>query len=126
MIGLGGAEFRLSLLIGVFGFAALQAIIVNKAMSLTVVIAALPALLFGVTLADLSTYWFIGLNLLAGSLIGAWIGAHWATRLKSNTLYGVIAVVLVLIAVLFVTHFSPLICSTFPPGHGRMFPSPLP
>jgi uncharacterized membrane protein YfcA len=33
MIGLGGAEFRLPLLIGLFGFLALQAVIVNKAMS---------------------------------------------------------------------------------------------
>ncbi|MEO8518928.1 MAG: hypothetical protein ABI438_07075 [Dermatophilaceae bacterium] len=33
MIGLGGAEFRLPLLIGVFGFAALQAVNLNKAMS---------------------------------------------------------------------------------------------
>jgi len=31
MIGLGGAEFRLPLLIGVFGFIALQAVILNKA-----------------------------------------------------------------------------------------------
>ena len=34
LIGLGGAEFRLPLLIGVFGFIALQAVIVNKALSL--------------------------------------------------------------------------------------------
>ena len=38
MIGLGGAEFRLPLLIGVFGFVALQAVILNKAMSLIVVL----------------------------------------------------------------------------------------
>lgn len=37
MIGLGGAEFRLPLLIMLFGFAALQAVIVNKALSLVVV-----------------------------------------------------------------------------------------
>ncbi len=37
MIGLGGAEFRLPLLIALFGFAALQAVIVNKALSLIVV-----------------------------------------------------------------------------------------
>lgn len=43
MIGLGGAEFRLPLLIGVFGFVALQAVIMNKAMSLLVVLTALPA-----------------------------------------------------------------------------------
>jgi len=43
LIGLGGAEFRLPLLIGVFGFLALQAVIMNKAMSLVVVLTALPA-----------------------------------------------------------------------------------
>jgi uncharacterized membrane protein YfcA len=42
LIGLGGAEFRLPLLIGVFGFLALQAVIMNKAMSLIVVLTACP------------------------------------------------------------------------------------
>ena len=42
LIGLGGAEFRLPLLIGAFRFAALQAVILNKAMSLVVVATALP------------------------------------------------------------------------------------
>ena len=41
LIGLGGAEFRLPLLIGAFRFAALEAVIVNKAMSLIVVASAL-------------------------------------------------------------------------------------
>lgn len=48
MIGLGGAEFRLPLLIGWFGFVALQAVILNKAMSLLVVATALPARLLGI------------------------------------------------------------------------------
>ena len=106
MIGLGGAEFRLPLLIGIFGFAALQAIIMNKAMSLVVVVTAIPARLVAVPFAELSPHLYIVINLLAGSLIGAWIGAHWATKLKSKTLYKIIAILLVLIAVLlFVTHF---------------------
>lgn len=106
MIGLGGAEFRLPLLIGFFGFAALQAVIMNKAMSLVVVITALPARLLGVPFAEISPYWFIVANLLAGSLAGAWLGAHWATKLTSRALYRIIAVLLVLIAVLlFTTHF---------------------
>ena len=37
LIGLGGAEFRLRLLISTFRFGALQAVILNKAMSLVVV-----------------------------------------------------------------------------------------
>ncbi|WP_210767508.1 MULTISPECIES: hypothetical protein [Cellulomonas] len=43
MIELGGAEFRLPLLIGLFGFLTLQAVIMNKAISLAVVITALRA-----------------------------------------------------------------------------------
>lgn len=116
MIGLGGAEFRLPILISVFGFAALQAIIMNKAMSLVVVVTALPARLIGVPLAELSPYAYIVVNLLAGSLIGAWVGAHWATKLKSAALFRVIAVCLVLIAVLlFVTHFFAVQPLEIPP-----------
>lgn len=37
LVGLGGAEFRLSLPIGPFPFAALEAVILNKAKSLVVV-----------------------------------------------------------------------------------------
>ncbi|MFB8147461.1 sulfite exporter TauE/SafE family protein [Microbacterium sp. NPDC056003] len=106
MIGLGGAEFRLPLLIGLFGLAALPAIIMNKAMSLIVVIIALPARLLGVPLAEVPPYWYVIVNLLIGSLIGAWVGANWATKIASKTLYRVLGVLLVLIAVVLVlTHF---------------------
>ena len=54
MIGLGGAEFRLPLLIGLFGFVALQAVVLNEAMSLLVVLTALPARLFSVPWSSLS------------------------------------------------------------------------
>ncbi len=99
LIGLGGAEFRLPLLITIFGFVALQAVIVNKAMSLIVVLTALPARLLGVPFDEVAQHWGAILNLLAGSLIGAWLGATWATRMASATLYRVLAVLLVLIAV---------------------------
>jgi len=98
MIGLGGAEFRLPLLIGLFGFVALQAVVLNEAMSLLVVLTALPARLFSVPWSSLSPHWFVAVNLLAGSLVGAWVGATWATRMRSATLYRVLAVLLVLVA----------------------------
>ena len=107
MIGLGGAEFRLPLLIGVFGFLALQAVILNKAMSLIVVATALPARLIGVPMEQVAPHWTIVVNLLAGSLIGAYLGATWATRMASRTLYRVLAVLLVLIAAaLLLTHLG--------------------
>jgi uncharacterized membrane protein YfcA len=70
LIGLGGAEFRLPLLIGAFRFAALQAVILNKAMSLVVVAFALPFRAAAVPLADVAAHWPIVVNLLAGSLLG--------------------------------------------------------
>jgi uncharacterized protein len=98
MIGLGGAEFRLPLLIGLFGFVALQAVILNKAMSLAVVLTALPARLVAVPCATLFPHWPIVVNLLAGSLAGDWAGASWATRMRTATLQMVLAVLLVLMA----------------------------
>ncbi|MEV4158256.1 sulfite exporter TauE/SafE family protein [Nocardia salmonicida] len=98
LIGLGGAEFRLPLLIGLFGFAALHAVILNKAMSLIVVLTALPARLIALPYSEVSQHWTIAVNLLAGSLVGAWLGAGWATRMASRTLYRVLALLLVLIA----------------------------
>ena len=100
LIGLGGAEFRLPLLIGAFRFGALQAVIVNKAMSLVVVASALPFRAAAVPFSTIGAHWPIIVNLLAGSLLGAWFGASWATRLASRTLYRVIAVMLAAIAVI--------------------------
>ncbi|MBY3120969.1 sulfite exporter TauE/SafE family protein [Rhizobium laguerreae] len=102
LIGLGGAEFRLPLLIGLFNFAALEAVILNKAVSLVVVATALPFRAATVPFSTIAENWPIVVNLLAGSLLGAWFGAGWATRLKSETLYKVIAAMLVAIAVVLV------------------------
>lgn len=102
LIGLGGAEFRLPLLIGIFGFVALEAVILNKAMSLIVVAFALPFRTTTVPFEQIAENWPIIINLLVGSLAGAWFGAGWATRLKSETLHKVIAVTLLAIALVLV------------------------
>lgn len=44
---MGGAEFRLLLLIGLLGFGALEAVILNKAMILVLLVAIAILLLFG-------------------------------------------------------------------------------
>ncbi|AWC23687.1 permease [Aminobacter sp. DSM 101952] len=98
LIGLGGAEFRLPLLIGLFRFKPLEAIILNKAMSLVVVASALPFRMQTVPASEIFQHWGVIANLLAGSLVGAWFGAGWATKLSSETLFRIIAVLLVAIA----------------------------
>lgn len=113
LIGLGGAEFRLPLLIGVFGFVALDAVILNKAMSLVVVSSSLVfragTIPFDLVIAN----WAIVTTLLAGSMLGAWLGAGWALRLRSENLYRVIAVLLLAIAIVLVF------------GHGATAGEPL-
>jgi uncharacterized membrane protein YfcA len=117
LIGLGGAEFRLPLLISVFGFAALEAVILNKATSLIVVATALPLRADTVPLDQVFAHWPIILNLLAGSLAGAWLGAGLAVRMQTRTLYRVLAGLLVSIAaVLAASHGGTMTSSTLLTG----------
>lgn len=95
LIGLGGAEFRLPVLVGRFKLPTLEAVILNKAMSLVVVTF---ALLFRFGAVPVSTLWShvdIALNLLAGSLLGAWWAAGHAMRMSRLLLDRVILVLLV-------------------------------
>lgn len=107
LIGLGGAEFRLPLLIAVFGFVALEAVILNKAMSLIVVASALVFRSVAVPLDAVLAHIPIVLTLLAGSLLGAWLGADVATRLSTRALYRVIALLLLGIAVVLLIDHDP-------------------
>jgi uncharacterized membrane protein YfcA len=98
LIGLGGAEFRLPPLISIFHYAALPAVILNKAMSLVVVASSLPFRAASVPLSDVLQRWDVIVTLLAGSLAGAWLGAGWATKLQSRMLYRILSVLLLVIA----------------------------
>lgn len=86
------------MLIGAFRFAALEAVILNKAMSLVVVASALPFRAATVPFSAIAANWLIIVNLLCGSLLGAWLGASWAVKIKQELLYRIIAVLLVVIA----------------------------
>src|SRR5882757_3703819 len=81
LIGLGGAEFRLPFLISMFRFGALEAVIINKAMSLVVVASALPFRTSTISVGAIADHWTVIANVLGGSLLGAWFGASWVTRL---------------------------------------------
>lgn len=94
LIGLGGAEFRLPVLVGLFRLNTLEAIILNKSMSLIVVAA---ALLFrdGTTPLDsLLGHSDIVLNLLSGSLVGTWLAAGHALRIPPRRLDLIVMILL--------------------------------
>ncbi|MEY6434115.1 sulfite exporter TauE/SafE family protein [Thioalkalicoccus limnaeus] len=104
LIGLGGAEFRLPVLAGVFRFRMLDAIVINLMISLVTVVF---SLIFRVGLGGLETlspYWYVVLNLLAGSLLGSWIGVHYATRVEERVLVGVVVAMLVFLSVVLMSH----------------------
>jgi uncharacterized membrane protein YfcA len=119
LIGLGGAEYRLPLLV-LFGFGPLAAVILNKALSLIVVTAALPARAATIPWTVVGAHWVTVANLLAGSLAGAWFGATWATRLRSEGLYRVFSIFLVGIAVVLVVAFGAQGGAGVPPGAIRV------
>ena len=97
LIGLGGAEFRLPILIGLFRFVALEAGILNKAMSLVVVASALPFRAGTVPFADIAAHWPIIVTAVRHPA-GAWLGASWVVKMTQELLYRIIAVLLIAIA----------------------------
>lgn len=100
LIGLGGAEFRLPVLVSRFKLPTLEAVILNKAMSLVVVTFALLFRGGAIPFAELWARVDIAINLLAGSLVGAWWAAGHAMRLSRRMLDRVILALLVMLAVI--------------------------
>lgn len=100
LIGLGGAEFRLPVLVKVFKINTLEAIIFNKAMSLVVVAASLIFRLKTISVSQLLYYYEIPLNLLAGSLVGAWFTAGYAIKMDRKLLNIVVMVLLSILSVI--------------------------
>ncbi|BBJ22571.1 sulfite exporter TauE/SafE family protein [Candidatus Nitrotoga sp. AM1P] len=100
LIGLGGAEFRLPVLVGLFHLPSLEAVILNKAVSLVVVAAALIFRAETIPFDQLVPHIDVVLNLLAGSLIGAWWAAGHAIRMSRQLLNRIIMVLLIGLALL--------------------------
>jgi Sulfite exporter TauE/SafE. len=92
LIGLGGAEFRLPFLVGVLRIDTLHAIMTNLLISLVTVSFSL--LFRGVDERVLGEMPIV-LNLLAGTLIGAWLGANYASRIDKTRLQKLIFVLLI-------------------------------
>ena len=98
LIGLGGAEFRLPILVGFFGFTTLSAIIINKIVSLVVVIFSIFFRSNTIGFEEIIPHSFIIMNILIGSLFGAYIGANYAMRINQNLLNKIILVMLITLA----------------------------
>jgi uncharacterized membrane protein YfcA len=109
LIGLGGAEFRLSVLVGPLGHAARQAVALNLTVSVVTIAVALLARGATLSLATVAPLAGDLLALVVGGVVAAFFGAGWASRLSERRLRQVILVLLVLIGV-------ALIIEAFLPG----------
>jgi uncharacterized protein len=108
LIGLGGAEFRLPVLAGVFGYAARRAVALNLAISLVTVVSAL--LIRGGTLsfAPLLGLLPVIAAMIAGAVSAAYVGTALMHRVSERLLERVILVFLVVIGIaLIVEAFLP-------------------
>lgn len=100
LIGLGGAEFRLPLLIGLFALAAHQAVRLNLLVSLATVSAAVVARFGFASFPDL-----LGLlpeiaAVTAGAVLAAWFGTGLLARLSAGALTRLIAALLAVVGLL--------------------------
>lgn len=98
LIGLGGAEFRLPLLVTIFGFTMLSAVIINKVISLGVVIFAIIFRNDVIAFDEIFGNIDIIINILIGSLIGAYIGADYVLKVNQKILNGVIISILLILS----------------------------
>jgi uncharacterized membrane protein YfcA len=106
LIGLGGAEFRLPILKGLFRLDTLKAVILNKATSLIVVFFALLFRSYEIPFEQIWEHKSIIINLLLGSVAGAWIAAGFAMKIDEQLLDRIIFVLLLLLAaVLLLEHW---------------------
>jgi uncharacterized protein len=97
LIGLGGAEFRLPVLAGVFGYKARHAVALNLAISLITVVSALLIRSGTLSLAPLLTLMPVILAMIVGSVSAAYVGTALVHRVSEHLLERVILVFLVVI-----------------------------
>ncbi|MCS7286912.1 MAG: sulfite exporter TauE/SafE family protein [Anaerolineae bacterium] len=104
LIGLGGAEFRLPVLVGIFKYRTLQAIVINLAISLVTVVFSFIFRASFTRFSHISANFYIILNVLTGSLLGAYIGVNFATKLNEQILTRVVVAFLLVLSFLLISH----------------------
>jgi uncharacterized membrane protein YfcA len=114
LIGLGGAEFRLPVLIGPLGYPSRQAIPLNLAVSLVTLATSLGIRGHTLTLAPLRPLTAAIMALISGAVVAAFIGATVGARLSKTRLEQLVFFLLVGIG-------GALIVEGFLPQEGQGF-----
>lgn len=117
LIGLGGAEFRLPVLVGLLGYTAREGVPLNLAVSMVTMATALVVRSGTLSLTGVAPLSVALAGLIGGGVIAAFWGAGVARRLPKERLERVILVLLVGIgATLMVEGFLPSEAPGFVPG----------
>ncbi|MDX2096686.1 MAG: sulfite exporter TauE/SafE family protein [Leptolyngbyaceae cyanobacterium bins.59] len=104
LIGLGGAEFRLPILLSVFHYHTLSAIVINLIVSLVTVTFSFIFRSGAIGLENVMAHWTVILNILAGSLIGSYMGVNYATRMNERLLNRVVVIFLIFLSFVLIGH----------------------
>ncbi|ADR19432.1 sulfite exporter TauE/SafE family protein [Calditerrivibrio nitroreducens] len=104
LMGLGGAEFRIPVLIYIFKFAILPGIVINLTVSFFTVLFSFIFRGFIVPFDLVFSYILIALNILMGSLIGSYVGVHFATSVNQALLKKIVAIFLIFVALILFFH----------------------
>lgn len=104
LMGLGGAEFRLPVLVGFFRFTTFQGIIINLVISLVTVSFSLIFRSTSIPFSSVANNYGIILNLLSGSIIGAFMGVRLATKIDHEKLDNIVFVFLMLLGIFMIGH----------------------
>jgi len=108
LIGLGGAEFRLPVLAGVFGYRARRAVALNLAISLITVVSALLIRAGTLSVDPVVALLPVVLAMIAGAVSAAYLGTAFVHRISEHVLERIILVLLVVVGTgLIVEAFLP-------------------
>ncbi|MBD2294438.1 sulfite exporter TauE/SafE family protein [Anabaena sphaerica FACHB-251] len=104
LIGLGGAEFRLPVLVSIFNYRTLQAIIINLMVSLVSVTFSFIFRSGTIGVENVFSNLTVIINILAGSLIGSYVGVNYTTKINEKTLNRVVVCFLFFISFVLIGH----------------------
>lgn len=118
LIGLGGAEFRLPVLVGLFKFSARKAIAMNIAISFVTILSSIffriPKINFNIIMPLI----VIMISIIAGSMTGAYFGVDFSKKVTETLLKKVILILLIFIGFLLIFEsFVPFISGGMAFGH---------
>jgi uncharacterized protein len=102
LLGLGGAEFRLPLLVTIFRYTLRRAVSLNLAISFVAVVVAAASRWVLAEQAPLASATTVAVCMMVGGMAGAALGSRWLARLSDERLHTAVRTLLVSIGLLLI------------------------